>query len=928
MDLFSIAGKIILDDGGVTSKLSSVDSKAKATGNTFDETFGRIKGAALKLGGALLGGMGLKEVFTEANESQSALTQMNTVLQSTHDASGMTKQGLEELAESTSRVTEYSKAQTEQGENLMLTFTRIGKEVFPGAMEASENMATAMHMDLNSAVLQVGKALGNLSLNSKGGIQGLTMLQREGVNFSEAEKKQIATMLQHNDVAGAQNVVLQELQTEFGNSAKAAGTTFPGQLKILKDSLLEVGSGILGKVIPSIQKAVSMVNDHMPQIQSTVTGVINRVTPVIQGLFSTIQSHMPQIQQLVSSTVSTVTGVIQTISPYLLPVITDIVTIAGNLLPKLSSSAKETGSAFSGAFKSALDGIKTVLDWMASHGEAVKGAIIGIVGALTAWKVITITATAAQEIHNALVVAGAIANGTLAAGQTALTAAKGGTTLATLALNAATVGHTASLAAHAVAMGVSSAASGVMTAAQWALNAALDANPIGIVILAIAALVTGLILLYNKNKTFRDFVNGMWAGIKSGVLTAINAIKAIFTALPAFFSGVFNHIKAFFTGIPAFFIGLGNKIKATATNIWNAITGFFTQTIPAFINSIGQWFAKLPYNIGYALGTVFKACINFSISVKNWITTELPQIIDNIVNWFAQLPGRIWTFLVQVVTNIGTWGSNMFNLAKTWVINTINSIGTWFSQLPGRIWTWLLNTVAKIGAWGSNMYSAAVSAVTNTINAIGTWFSQLPGRIWNFLTTIIKNIANWGSSMYNSASSAVRNVVTGIVKWFSDLPQNMLNIGKNIITGLWNGISGAAGWLWDKITGFCGNIVKGFKDALGIHSPSRVFADEVGKFMALGIGQGFTDNMQSVSDKMTDAVGAATSGLNIGVKAQVKSSFAENSVPTIAETVKAAVKGGDVNLNMNFYEKTPSPSENARQVKNVVRKLGLGFNLG
>lgn len=921
MDLFSIAGKIILDDGGVSAKLDSVNSKARSTGSTFDEAFGKIKGAALKLGGVLLGGMGLKEVFDEANESQFALTQMNTVLQSTHDASGMTKQGLESLAESTGRVTEFSKAETEQGENLMLTFTRIGKEVFPGAMEASENMATAMHMDLSSAVLQVGKALGNLSLNSKGGVQGLTMLQREGVNFSDAEKKQIAIMLQHNDVAGAQKVVLQELQTEFGNSAKAAGQTFGGQLKILKNNLLDVGAGIMEKLMPPIQNAVSFINSHMPQIQSAITGVINHVTPVVQGLFRTIQSHMPQIQQLVSHVVSTVSSMVQTIKPFIQPIITDIITIAGNLLPNLSSSASGTSSVFSGVLKTALSGVKNILDWMATHGAAVKVAILGIGGAFATFKTVSAVTGTISKIKSGfdkVTKAAGKVKGKIGDVSTALSLVKDikkpsdffalinssgkmdgfnskigkvGSAFGSLGSKVAGLG---SKMGGVLLNGLKKVGSGFKS-----LFALMAANPISIVIVAIVALVAALVVLYNKNKAFRNLVNNVW-----------------------------NGIKTFFAGLPAFFSGLWSSITSAATNFWNSIVGFFTQSIPAFIDSVGQWFQKLPYNIGYALGTAVKAVIDFGTSLWGWVTGTLPQIIQGIIQWFSQLPGRIWAALLQAIDKVKQWGSNMWNYLSVQIPKIINGIIKWFGQLPGKIWVFLSRVVSDIGRWGSQTYSSAVSAASNTINAISTWFSQLPGRIWNFLTTTINNIGTWGGNMLQAAGQAAQNTVNGIINWFQQLPGKMLDIGKNIITGLWNGITGAAGWLRGKITGFCGNIVKGFKDALKIHSPSQVFADEIGKFMALGIGQGFTDNMQSVSDKMTAAVGAATSGLSVGVKAQLQPAYAGNVVPTTAETVKAAVKGGNVIFNNNFYEKTSSQSEVTRQQKNMLRQLSLGFNLG
>ena len=90
----------------------------------------------------------------------------------------------------------------------------------------------------------------------------------------------------------------------------------------------------------------------------------------------------------------------------------------------------------------------------------------------------------------------------------------------------------------------------------------------------------------------------------------------------------------------------------------------------------------------------------------------------------------------------------------------------------------------------------------------------------------------------------------------------MLEIGKNIIEGLWNGITGMGSWIKDKISGFAGGIIDGFKKTFGIHSPSLVMNKEIGKYLALGLGQGFEDNIQKVYSKMKSAVDFETQKLS------------------------------------------------------------------
>lgn len=185
-----------------------------------------------------------------AMKHQDIMAQTAQAIKSTGDASGMSAQQISNLALSLSKTTDFSDDTIQSGENLLLTFTHIGKNVFPQTTQAMLDMSQAMHMGPEQAALQLGKALDDPKT-------GLTALQREGVKFSAAEKEQIAVMLAHNNVAGAQKIMLKELQTEFGGSAEAAGKTFAGQLAILKNKLTDVKQEIGGALLPILSNMVS-----------------------------------------------------------------------------------------------------------------------------------------------------------------------------------------------------------------------------------------------------------------------------------------------------------------------------------------------------------------------------------------------------------------------------------------------------------------------------------------------------------------------------------------------------------------------------------------------------------------------------------------------------------------------------------------------
>lgn len=312
------------------------------------------------------------------------------------------------------------------------------------------------------------------------------------------------------------------------------------------------------------------------------------------------------------------------------------------------------------------------------------------------------------------------------------------------------------------------------------------------------------------------------------IILIISIIAALVTALVTLWNtnegfrnaimSAWNAICSFFSSIPGFFQSLWENIKNFFINGWNSIVAFFTETIPAWIQSIITWFQQLPYNLGLLVGQMVGHLIQFGVNAWNWVTTELPKIILGIVQWFM--------------------------------------------ELPGRIWNWLLETVVKINQWGVEMWNKATTAVSNMINSVVNWFKELPGRIWNWLVETVVKVNQWGIDMINKGKQAASDLVTNIVDTIKNLPSKMLEIGKNIVQGIWNGITGMVSWLKDKISGFLGGIVDGVKGVLGIHSPSKVFNKEVGRFMAMGIGEGFEDNLDKVYRQMQSAVDFETQKLS------------------------------------------------------------------
>ena len=326
------------------------------------------------------------------------------------------------------------------------------------------------------------------------------------------------------------------------------------------------------------------------------------------------------------------------------------------------------------------------------------------------------------------------------------------------------------------------------------------------------------------------------ASFVSGFKTASTAVQGV--------SGAFKAFNAVLSANPIILIVsvIATLVTALIT-LWNTNEGFRNAVINAW-NAICEF-----------VGNIVSTIVSF-------FTETLPQAFQNVINWFAQLPSNIWNWLTQAINNIIQWGIQTWQQSNQAMMNFFNNVINWFAQLPGNIWNWLVETINNIIKWGVETWQKSNQAMMDFFNNIINWFKQLPGNIWNWLVQVVNNVVNWVADMKSRAEQGVSNMINSIINWFKELPGKIVDIGKNIVQGLWNGITGAAGWLWDKISGFCGGIVNKVKGFFGIHSPSKLFNQEIGKFLALGLGEGFDDNLGKVYKQMKSAVDFETQKLS------------------------------------------------------------------
>lgn len=341
--------KVVGDTKDVEDKLHHVNDQAKNTGGFFSNAASTLLGFVG--GGAVLGGLStawgvlsgaVSGAVQQGMDAEKVDAQLNAVLKSTHGAAGVSAQSINDMADSLSKVTTYSDDTIKSTSAILLTFTNIGAKVFPGATEATLNLATAMGESTKDAAVQLGKALNDP-------LHGYTALQRVGVTFTDAQKEQIKQMMAAGNTAGAQKIILGELNKEFGNSAKAAGDTLGGKLQILHNQFDQLGEKVGGAILPILSQLLTAVLPLATALGGSLSGAAGKLggmlstslTPILKNLSGFLTSSVvPALGKLGGFIIGNVLPVIMNLADFLFknlaPILATLVDqVMTNVVPAL-----------------------------------------------------------------------------------------------------------------------------------------------------------------------------------------------------------------------------------------------------------------------------------------------------------------------------------------------------------------------------------------------------------------------------------------------------------------------------------------------------------------------------------------------------------------------------------------------------------------
>lgn len=268
--LGNLVANLIADTKGWSGPLQRAEGQFGSFLGGIQKGMGALGGMLSGFAAPLAAALGLGASVQSFRESEQAGKKLDAVLRSTGGSAGLTGEEIRKLAGDLQRVTNFEDDATIGAAGVLATFTKIRGDVFKSALIAAQDLSSVMGQDLQSSVVQVGKALNDP-------IKGITALSRVGVSFTEQQKAQIKAMEAAGNTAGAQALILKELQTEFGGAAQAMADP----LTILGNMIGDIGEGIGSAIVPALNEIASAITSSIVPAGQSMQEVFTNVGTVL-----------------------------------------------------------------------------------------------------------------------------------------------------------------------------------------------------------------------------------------------------------------------------------------------------------------------------------------------------------------------------------------------------------------------------------------------------------------------------------------------------------------------------------------------------------------------------------------------------------------------------------------------------------------------
>lgn len=574
---------------------------------------------------------------------------------------------------------------------------------------------------------------------------------------------------------------------------------------------------------------------------------------LISNFIDSVGTYASNLIPRIAEVMSSIGGIIRDHLPEIAAQISTWVSgLLDNLIAGLPDGFKELATAIKDGLGVALDLVKNLFKWIIDNGDVVISLLAGVAAGFLAFKV----ASVIQAVTNAL---------------------QG------------------------------------MTAAQWLLNAAMNANPIGLVAIAIGALIAVIAMLILNWDTVKEVASKCWDAIKEGASAAWEAISGFFSGIGEWFSEKFT------------------AAKDGVMNAWSAVTEFFSgvwESISGFFADVGTWFSDRFTEAKDAITSVFSTVAQwFSDNVVEPIKNFFQPLVDfftTLFNVIKELAQGCWNTIVLIWSIVSEW----FNT------NVIQPVQEFFTNL----WDGIKNAAQT--AW---------DFIVSVWTAVSNWFNEnVITPVKDFFTSLWDGIKEGASTAWNNIKE-VWNVVSS---WFND---TVVQPVSNFFTGMWDGLKNGASKAWEGIKSVFSKVTSWFKDQFtkAWTAVKNVFS--TGGKIFDGIKEGITSAFKTVVNAIIKGINKVIAvpfnAINnildkirnveiVGYKpfSGLISRFNVPQIPTLQTGIAKAKKGHQYLLEGKNDEAVIPLHKNAPWLKSLAGTLlnemknnsmsGVGSNLG